>query len=395
MKTVAVLGGGPGGAFAAERLASAGMKTIVFDEKLAWEKPCGGGVTYKAYQQYPFLLSNSAPKKLVHETVIGAPRAGDARMKLDRPLVIYSRLDLNQMLLDRAEKAGAALEKTRVLKMERKERGWLLRTQHGIAEADYCVIATGARNPLRDVGTEWSARDTMTALGYYVPGAQDRIDIQFLPKLEGYIWVFPRCGHLSVGICGKGEPAKALRLRLEAYMAERSISTKDAKFYSHMLPSLEPAGWGKNRVSGDGWLAVGDSAGLVDPITGEGLYYAMRSGDLAGQMILNDAHGLVEKAAAYRDLLKQEFVHDLTFAASLAKRVFLGRFLFRTVPQRMVEFTKRSDRFRELMQDLFAGTQSYLGLRDRLFKNLNGTLKEVTMNFFLNRIIPSDSRAQL
>ena len=49
----------------------------------------------------------------------------------------------------------------------------------------------------------------MTALGYYVPGAQDRIDIQFLPKLEGYIWVFPRCGHLSVGICGKGEPAKA------------------------------------------------------------------------------------------------------------------------------------------------------------------------------------------
>jgi hypothetical protein len=93
--------------------------------------------------------------------------------------------------------------------------------------------------------------------------------------------------------------------------------------------------------------------------------------------------------------LKQEFVHDLTFAATLAKRVFLGRFLFRTVPQRMVEFTKRSDRFRELMQDLFAGTQSYLGLRDRLLKNLNGTLREVTMNFFLNRVIPSDSGAHL
>jgi geranylgeranyl reductase family protein len=393
MKTVAILGGGPAGAFAAERLASGGLRAMVFDEKLAWEKPCGGGLTYKAYQQYPFLLNNAAPKKLVHETMIGAPKTADAKMLLNRPLVIYSRMDLNQMLLDRAEKAGAALEKTRVLGIERKDRGWRLRTQHGIAEADFCVVATGARNSLRDVGTEWGTADTMSALGYYVPASQDHIDIQFLPKLEGYIWVFPRCGHLSVGICGKGEPAQALRTRLESYMAERSIPVKDAKFYSHMLPSLESSGWRKNRVSGEGWLAVGDSAGLVDPITGEGLYYAMRSGDLAGQLVLNDAHGIVEKAAVYRDLLRHEFMQDLTFAAMLAKRVFTGRFLFRTVPQQMVEFTKRSERFRELMQDLFAGTQSYLGLRQRLLKNLNGTLKEVTMNFFLNKVIPSDSSA--
>ena len=176
-------------------------------------------------------------------------------------------------------------------------------------------------------------------------------------------------------------------------MAERSLSAKGAKFYSHMLPSLETSGWRKNRVAGEGWLAVGDSAGLVDPITGEGLYYAMRSGDLAGQVVLNDAHGLAEKAAAYRDLLRHEFVQDLTFAATLAKRVFTGRFLFRAVPQRMVEFTMRSERFRDLMQDLFAGTQSYLGLRQRLLKNLNGTLREVTMTFFLNKVIPSDSSA--
>ncbi len=65
MKTVAVLGGGPAGSFAAERLASAGLRTIIFDEKLAWEKPCGGGLTYKAYQQYPFLIDNDTPKKLI------------------------------------------------------------------------------------------------------------------------------------------------------------------------------------------------------------------------------------------------------------------------------------------------------------------------------------------
>lgn len=395
MKTVAVLGGGPAGSFAAEKLARAGLRVSLFDEKLAWEKPCGGGLTFKAYHEYPFLIENDAPKRIIRETSLAAPKAGEVRMALDQPLVIYSRFDLNRMLLERAERSGASIEKARVLGLERRARGWRLRTQHGVAEADFCVIATGARNPLREVGTEWSAKDTMSALGYYVPVEQERIDIQFLPQLEGYIWVFPRCGHLSVGICGKGEPAQSLRARLEKYMDERGIAWKGSAFYSHMLPSLDTPSWRRNRIAGDGWLAVGDAGGLVDPITGEGLYYAMRSGDLAGQVLLDDAHCLVEKAAAYRALLAREFALDLEFAAVLAKRVFLGSFMFNSVPARMVQFIRRSPRFRALMQDLFAGTQPYLTLKSRLLRNLNGTLHEVLMNFFLDRVIPESSRASL
>ncbi len=70
---VAVLGGGPSGAFAAEKLAAAGIRTVVFDEKLAWEKPCGGGLTWKAYSQYPFLTDGATPKKAGDG--IGADRA--------------------------------------------------------------------------------------------------------------------------------------------------------------------------------------------------------------------------------------------------------------------------------------------------------------------------------
>ena len=395
MKTVAVLGGGPAGSFAAERLARAGLRTLVFDEKLAWEKPCGGGITYKAYHEYPHLIENDTPKKLIYETTLAAPKAGEVSLKLEKPLVIYSRKDLNGMLLKRAEDAGAEIEKTRVLGIERKQDGWRLQTRSGVAEADFCVVATGARNPLREVGTEWSASDTMSALGYYVPESRDRIDIQFLPHLEGYIWVFPRDGHLSVGICGKGQPAQVLRAQLELYMDERGISRKEATFYSHMLPSLEMAGWKKNRMAGDRWIAVGDAAGLVDPITGEGLYYAMRSGDLASRVVLNDAHGIAEKAAAYRSMVVDEFAADLEFAAMLAKRVFLGDFMFSSVPARMVQFVRRSPKFRVLMQDLFSGTQPYLDLRSRLLRNLNGSLQGVVMNFFLERVIPQSSRAGL
>lgn len=385
MRRVAVLGGGPAGAFAAERLAAAGLRTTIIDEKLAWEKPCGGGLTYKAYQRYPFLLDNEYPKRFVTDTMLAAAGAGEARLSLREPLLIYSRLDLNRLLLERAEKAGAQLEKARVLEVSRPGQAWQIRTTGGVMEADFCIVATGARNSLRNLGTEWTANDTMRALGYYVEAQQEHIDIQFLPRLEGYIWVFPRCGHLSVGICGKGVPAQELRRRLEAFMLERSLSWKDARFYSHVLPSLGASRWGTNRVSGQGWMAVGDAGGLVDPLTGEGLYYAMRSGDLAAQVVLDDSQSPAEKPRVYRALLHRDFAADLAFGAALASRVFLGRFLFGSVPQRMVQFLRRSPRFYELMQDVFAGTQSYLGLKARLLRNLHGTLLDTFFNWILNR----------
>src|ERR1022692_3178041 len=270
-------------------------------------------------------------------------------------MVIYSRFDLNRMLLERAERAGAQIEKTRVTRMERQGAKWRLETAGGKLDADFCIVATGARNPLREGGTQLTPPDTMAALGYYVQGDQERIDIQFLPDLEGYIWIFPRCGHLSVGICGKGEPASSLRKRLDAYMAGRGISWKGASFYSHLLPSLDARSWEGNRVAGDGWMAVGGAAEILH---------------------------------RYRGLLRRDFAADLEFGSRLAKRVFLGRFLCGSVPQRMVEFTRRSPRFANVMQDLFAGRQPYLGLKRRLMRNLHGSLYEIVMSLGFSRIVP-------
>jgi len=383
MRRVAVLGGGPAGAFAAERLASAGLEITVLDEKLAWEKPCGGGLTFKAYNRYPFLLENDTPKRVVTETLLAAPDAGAARLRLRQPLVVYSRLDLNRMLLERAARAGARIEKARVAEVSRSGGAWRLRTSAGDLEADFCILATGARNPLRNLGTRLTARDAMIALGYYVHADQQHIDIHFLPRLEGYIWVFPRCGHLSVGICGKGVPAHELRARLERFMEQRGLSWEAAQFYSHLLPSLNAASWPGNRVSGPGWMAVGDAAGLTDPITGEGIYYALRSADLAAATLLSPASA--EPHRAYHSAIVRDFAADLAHAAVLARRIFLGRFLFGGVTQRMVQFTRRSPRFYDVMQDLFAGTQSYLGLKSRLFRNLHGTLLDTFFSFMLGR----------
>ena len=130
-----------------------------------------------------------------------------------------------------------------------------------------------------------------------------------------------------MGICGKGEPASALRARLERYMEEQGLPKDGATFYSHLLPCLETPAWKRNRVAGDGWLAVGDAAGLVDPITGEGLYYAVRSADLAAKAILSESLDLA--GAAYRKLIRRDFMADLEFGSRLA-----GSRLPRHVPWR-------------------------------------------------------------
>jgi flavin-dependent dehydrogenase len=309
-------------------------------------------------------------------------------MSLSQPLLVYSRYDLNKMMLERAERAGAQIEKERVTSLEQRDGGWRLGTKSGSIEADFVVVATGAKNPLRDVGTQWTPEDTMVALGYYIPCEQPHIDIQFLDRLEGYIWIFPRAGHLSAGICGRGESAQQLRGRLERYLEEKGIQWKQGQLYAHMLPSLSQPNWKKNRIAGKNWLAVGDAAGLVDPITGEGIYYAVRSSDLAHQVLVKESFDPYALESAYRHSIEDDFLRDLEFGASFAQRLYLGRFLFRSIPSCIVEFMRRSPKLYELMQDIFSGTQDYLSLRNRLFRSLNGTLNEAFMNFIFQRIIP-------
>jgi geranylgeranyl reductase family protein len=380
MKTIAVLGGGPAGAFAARQSAASGLRTVLFDEKLAWEKPCGGGVTFKAYQQYPFLLESGIYRS-VSRTCLHTAEAGAARLALTKPMLIFSRKELNQLLLDRAVAAGTELRKARVLGINRADGRWQVQTTGGSLAADFVIVATGARNPLRNAGTALAAEDSMTALGYFVPQPQSHIDIEFFPEFAGYVWVFPRADHLSVGICGKGEPASAMRDRLERYMDERRISRVGAKYYGHLLPSLDTASWSRNRLAGEGWLAVGDAGGLVDPVTGEGIYYAMRSGELAGELAAAGREN--EYAAA----VGREFGEDLAYASTLARRLFLGRYLFGSNTARLIQFLRRSPRLHEIMQEMFSGTMPYLDLRKQIKERLHLTLTEIGVNVFLRRIV--------
>lgn len=375
---VAIIGGGPAGALAAERLAAAGRAVAIFDEQPGWEKPCGGGVTDKALRAYPFLREAAVARQWVRDCEIIGRAGRRARLRLDRSIAIFSRQTLNGLLLDRARQAGARVVAARVTGLERQAGAWRLRLRGGAAtQARFILLAAGARNPFRAAfGLAGGAADAMTALGYYVPGAGERIQIQFVPGLTGYIWAFPRPGHYSAGICGhlQGRPASALRLHLEAFLEREGYHWVGSRFYAHVLPAPTAATLRAMRFSGGDWAVVGDAAGLVDPITGEGLYYALRSADLFAQLFL------AGQPEALGPALWADFLPDLELAANIARRFYDGRFLGGSVIERMIQLTARSRRFQALLGDLFAGSQGYIGLRRRLYRQLAPTLWEAALS---------------
>jgi flavin-dependent dehydrogenase len=372
-KPIAIVGGGPAGAMAAAILARAGRAVVVFDEKLAWEKPCGGGITHKALAEWPFLCDAPVERNWVNDCELISPSGRRVCFHLSQPIAIFSRCVLNGLVLQKAEEAGAEIIRDHVLGLERAARHWQVLTKTGCREAAYVVIAAGARNRFRaQFSRPFAGDDLMITAGYYIPGQSQLMQIQFLAGLHGYLWIFPRANHFSTGICGKvnGQSAAELRRLLEKWLEQSGLEFANARFFSHVLPSLRAATLRDTPVSGDGWALIGDAAGFVDPITGEGLYYAMRSAELLSQALL------AEQPESYPELLRGDFLPELQIAARVADRFYSGRWMGQTVIERMVQFTRHSPSFRDLMCDLFAGTQGYLDLRRRLYRSLPAMLAE-------------------
>lgn len=377
----AIVGGGPAGAMAAEGLMQglgsarngpARARVVVFEEKPGWEKPCGGGLSYKALKAYPFLLPAAERANPVWNMELRAPGGVVARLKLREPLAVYSRRELNRLLLQRCMQAGAEVVADRIVNVARQGNRWRLRGRTGSVEADYLILAGGARSRLRDnLAGPLKMQDFMLTYGYYVPGSEDLLRIEFFDEFEGYAWSFPRRDHLSIGICGKAGQCRMadLQQRLAEFMRSYGYSRHCAAVFSHLLPSLEVESWANIRFEGDGWALVGDAAGLADPITGEGLYFALRSGELLAASLI--------KGFSYSQSVWKEVGAGLMLGARACPKFYRGEFLGADVPTRMIQLCNRSRAFLNVFQDLVEGKQEYHGLRNRLLLSLPKFIVEI------------------
>jgi geranylgeranyl reductase family protein len=390
-----IVGAGPAGSFAAEFLAKGGARVALFDGRPEGEpKACGGGVTAKALKAWPQLLN--AVGRTVNELELYSPSSKKLHLDLDEPFAIYSRIAFDCYLRDRARDAGAQIisEKISARKVKKTDDGWRVKTESGAEWAGSVLIgADGANSGLaKMLAGKLPASDMEVAFGYRAPLPSNETVptvVAFLPGWVGYAWAFPRPDHLSFGIATtqdafEHEPLDDLLwqfmigyyLQCEGakvkFWEVKKNDTKTTQIRAHLestaeryaarIPGLAAETWDRRTVCGGDWALLGDAAGFADPVTGEGIYYALRSAELLAQAYLSG------ELSSYEGKWREDFGAELRRAAQMRRR-FYGNFWGAPFTERMIEFARGHRGVKRVLGDLVAGEQGYTDLKKKLVKS--------------------------
>ena len=391
-----IVGAGPAGSFAAELLARGGASVALFDGRPeGTPKPCGGGVTAKALKAWPQLLN--AAGRTINELDLYSPSGKKLHLQLDEPFAIYSRVVFDSYLRDRARDAGAQIvsQKISARKAKRLDTHWRLKTDDGAEwTAAMLVGADGANSAIAKLlAGPLPPSDMEVAFGYRAPLPANEVAptvVAFLPRWVGYAWAFPRPDHISFGIATtqdtfEHQPLDDLLWRFmigyyqqcdgasvgfwqdeekdtAAAKRVREHLDRTAERYAARIPGLNAKTWDARKVCGEGWALLGDAAGFADPVTGEGIYYALRSAELFAEAYL------AGRPLSYEASWREDFGADLSRAAQMRRR-FYGNFWGAPFTERMIDFARGHRGVKRVLGDLVAGEQGYVDLKKKLVKS--------------------------
>jgi geranylgeranyl reductase family protein len=355
-----VVGAGPAGSTLARLLATQGVGVLLLDRaRFPRDKPCGGGVTVRAASQLDIDL---AP--VTERTIFAARftyRLGKAfRHQSGQPLTYMTqrrRLDL--FLAERAAAAGAQFhdgEPVRAVEIE--ERAVTVRTDRGHYTATALAGADGANGIVgRSTGAA-PRMDLPVGLKGNVPLEKQverrwedtvALDLGSLPG--GYGWVFPKGDHLNVGVGAWRHFGPHLRRRLAALCQRyRLPGDRLSDMRGHRLPLRRPG----SPIAHGPVLTLGDAAGLVDPLSGEGIHTAFLSAGLAAEAVVRYLGEQTPDLSSYQAAVDRQIMPEILASRKLHD-------LFHYAPYPYTSVLQHSDRFWRLFCRVIRGEMTYVG----------------------------------
>jgi geranylgeranyl reductase family protein len=339
---VLVVGGGPSGSAAARTLAAAGRTVCLIDKAtFPREKLCGGLITLRSKRIFEDIFESSWNDEIFNSsTDISFFSNGRflANVEGYSRLFFTMRYDFDNYLLDLARAAGAHLKLAHTVShfdLDRK----LISLESGLEISfDHLVGADGVNSAVAKqlFGSSFNADTIGFGLEVevprsHLPAQSDHVEIDFSAAQWGYGWIFPKRNNFTIGVGGIHKFNPDLRLRLDQYLNHKGLAASEFKVKGQYIPFGD---FRKRPGSGD-VLLCGDAAGVVDPITGEGIAYAMQSGRAAARAILNANPGEAGSALhlyskAYDEIASSirqaNFWRHLIFSG-LARRPFAWAFV--------------------------------------------------------------------
>jgi geranylgeranyl reductase family protein len=335
---VIVVGAGPGGATAARLCAQTGFRTLLIEkERFPRYKPCGGCLSPKTIRLLPFDLGSIVENTIFSATFTYCVK-DPVSIKTEKPMAfMVMRERFDQFLIGKSLKEGVELlEGNRVIRVEEREDALEIELSKG--ERFCCEYLIGADGPESLVARSFALSPSKkNGSGVAIESEIPFDSVSQFPKEDlscihldfggvpnGYGWVFPKRECLSIGIGGmfrEGEklnPRKYYNTFVEKLPYLKKVEPGIVR--GHPLPAFYDE---EQKVSRGKVLLVGDAAHLMDPLMGEGIYYALRSGMLAAESILQSKEKGGSPSELYQDRIHRELFENLKWA------LYFSRFVFR------------------------------------------------------------------